>query len=519
MLRELEQIDIMIRARYPIVYVISTEELRVINLIKDITEIKPKKYSNTEIFVWSHARGFRSIKNYEKEGTNQDPLSALKFIENVKNRGIYILLDFHFYMEQPIIIRELRELATLLKTEKKNIIIISPSLSITPELAKDINVIDFPLPNQEEIKKVFDRISRKDYFYNGKKLDLNVSKKKKAQIIKALIGLTKKEIENVLYKSIVEMHSFSIDVFVKEKEQIIRKTGILEYFHSEEDLENIGGLDNLKNWIIKRKYAFSDEARKFGLPYPKGLLLFGVQGCGKSLCCKVIANIWQYPLLRLDVGAIFEGIVGSSESNIRQTIKLAESIAPCILWLDEIEKGFSGIKSSNFSDAGTTARVFGTFLTWMQEKEAPVFVVATSNDIMALPPELLRKGRFDEIFFIDLPTDDERKEIFEIHIQKRNRNPANYDIQKLVKLSKKFSGAEIETTIISALYDAFDENMTNNEKNDLKTRHIVENIKKIIPLATTSKEKINNLRIEAKKRARMANKSSEITLKERNLVI
>jgi len=517
MIDELNQIDIMIRARYPIIYILSSEENRVIKKIQEVMENAPEKYEDKSIYIWSIVSGFRNIEDLDNKGPDQDPLKALSFIEENPGLGIYILNDFNFYMENDRIIRKLKELAGLLKKVKKNLIIINSQLIIPPELEKEITVVEFPLPNQQEIEAIFDNIANKDYQYHGKTLDLIPSEEKKDQIIKALMGLTETEITNVLYKSIVGEHKFSIDVFIKEKEQIIRKTGILEYFHSEDGLGDIGGLNYLKDWIKKRKLAFTEKAKQFKVPFPKGLLLLGVQGCGKSLCCRVIANLWNFPLLRLDVGAIFEGIVGSSESNIRKTIKLAESIAPCILWVDEIEKGFSGIKSSNFSDAGTTARVFSTFLTWMQEKTAPVFVVATSNDISALPPEFLRKGRFDEIFFIDLPSKRERKEIFEIHINKRERNPENFDLDKLVEKSEGFSGAEIEAAIISALYDAFDEYLMDNQI-ELDTKHIISNLEKSVPLSKTSKEVIQKLRIEANVRARPASNTETIS-KERKVDI
>lgn len=505
MIHELKQLDTMIRARYPIIYIISWEEFRVIEKISELFE------NDRDIYVWSITHGFRKFNEYQTvNDATRDPINALNFIDEIQCKGIFILNGFHSFLDSQNfeVIRSLYELSESLKVSKKNIIIISPLLNIPIELQKNITIIDFPLPEQSEIMEIFDRI--KYNIENQNKLDLSISEKETEQIIKALTGLTRKEIENVLFKSLVERKEFSIEVIIREKEQIIRKTGILEYFHPVEQIQHIGGLNDLKIWIKKRKNAFMDRAREFGLPYPKGLLLIGIQGCGKSLTCKVIANLWNFPLLRLDVGAIFQGIVGSSESNIRKSIKIAESIAPCVLWIDEIEKGFSGIKSSNISDAGTTARVFGTFVTWMQEKEKPVFIVATANDISALPPELLRKGRFDEIFFIDLPTTSERIEIFNIHLDKRNRDPKNFNIEVFAEKTRKFSGAEIESVIISALYDAFDDNLKNSQS-DLNNDYILESIQNTIPLSNTMEEKINRMRNWASNRARPANKK-ETTL-------
>ena len=512
MIEELEQIDVMIRARYPILYIVSSEEARVIKLLeKNFSEEK-------KIYVWSQTSGFRNVADYDQIGTEQSfPLEALRYIHENKENAIFILSDFHTFLTErdPDVIRLLKELSEVLKKSKKNVVILSPILSIPPELEKEITIIDFPLPDNAEINQILERIHR--VILNQNKVKIKLNEEKKEQIIKTLAGLTQNEIENVLYKSLVEEKDYSLDIIIKEKEQIIRKTGILEYFHSQENLNQIGGLSNLKNWIIKRKHAFKDKARNFGLPYPKGLLLIGVQGCGKSLCCKAIANIWNFPLLRLDVGAIFQGIVGSSENNIRKAIKLAESIAPCILWVDEIEKGFAGVQTSSFSDAGTTARVFGTFLTWMQEKTAPVFVVATANRIDILPPEFLRKGRFDEIFFIDLPNKQERREIFEIHLKKRKREVTKFDLDALVDSSERFSGAEIESAVISALFDAYEDNLQ-NEKNDLETRHILANLETLVPLATFMKEEIEGMRRWAVKRTRSASESKDFQSEKSRLI-
>jgi len=512
MVKELDQIKSLIKARYPIIYIVSWEEFRVIKQLKENLE------ESKNLYFWSVTRGLRNSENLNEIGSYNEPIQLLNYIQQTRDNGLFILSDFHAFLIQPtpLILRLLHELSEDLKKSKKTIIIISPTLVMPKDLEKEITIIDFPLPNQEEIKNIFNRI--RNEIIDQRRLEISIKEDKNEQIIKALVGLTQNEIENVLYKSLIETRDFTVDIIIKEKEQIIRKTGILEYFHSTESFEHIGGLDNLKNWIVKRKYAFKDKAREFGLPYPKGLLLLGVQGCGKSLCCKVIAKIWNFPLLRLDIGAIFNKYVGTSESNIRKVIKLAESIAPCILWVDEVEKGFSGVGSSGKSDSGTTARVFGTFLTWMQEKQAPVFIVATANDISLLPPEFLRKGRFDEIFFIDLPSAEERKEIFKIHLKKRNRDPKLFDINTLINKSQGFSGAEIESAIISALYDAFEENITQKNR-DLETQHILNNLEITVPLVVTLEEKIRKMRKWAMKRARLASKGKPIIKENNKLVV
>ena len=319
--------------------------------------------------------------------------------------------------------------------------------------------------------------------------------------MQAALGLTLGEAENVFAKIIVKDGRLSGDdvneVFA-EKQQIIRKSGLLEYYATDETFSNVGGLAALKDWLQKRTIAFTDEARAFGLPAPKGILMLGVQGCGKSLCAKAVSCLWQLPLLRFDIGRMFGSLVGSSEENVRRAIAVAESVAPAILWVDEIDKAFAGAQGSGISDGGTTARVFGTFLTWLSEKTAPVFVVATANDISQLPPELLRKGRLDEIFFVDLPTKEERKEIFNIHLGKRGRDPQPFDLDSLVACSENFGGAEIEQAVISALYDAF------YARHELATQHILEALLQTVPLARTMDEQIGRLRSWAVGRARHA---------------
>jgi SpoVK/Ycf46/Vps4 family AAA+-type ATPase len=262
----------------------------------------------------------------------------------------------------------------------------------------------------------------------------------------------------------------------------------------------------LKDWLNKRAVAFTDEARAFGLPAPKGILLLGVQGCGKSLCAKAVSRLWQLPLLRFDMGRMFGSLVGSSEENVRRAITVAESVAPAVLWVDEIDKAFVGSQSSGATDGGTTARVFGTFLTWLSEKTKPVFVVTTANDVSQLPPELLRKGRLDEIFYVDLPSDEERGEIFRIHLAKRGRNPETFDLPALIEASRDFSGAEIEEAIISALYDAF------YEKQELTTGHVLTSLKQTVPLAKTMAEKVASQRRWASGRARNASSAAPVKL-------
>ena len=403
-----KRIEYLIRARYPIIYLVTSEEARVENAIKKIALERSKK-----IFFWSITNGIE-IENENSIADLREPLKALDYIIKSNVNGIFILRDFHPYLNDPVVIRKLRDVNKVLKTCLKNIILLSSVLKIPPEIEKEVAVLDYDLPSKEELSCIIDSILRS--LENPANIEIFNDQKKREKVLDAALGLTAEEAENVFAKSLVQTNQFDIDIILSEKEQIIRKSGILEFYKTSEEFNDIGGLENLKVWLKKRTLAFSKEARDFGLPQPKGILLIGIPGCGKSLTAKAISSLWKLPLLKLDVGKVFSSLVGSSEENVRRAILTAESIAPSILWLDELEKGFSGVQSSGFSDAGTTARVFGTFLTWLQEKTSSVFVVATSNNISQLPPELLRKGRFDEIFYIDLPNSDEREEIFKIHL-------------------------------------------------------------------------------------------------------
>jgi SpoVK/Ycf46/Vps4 family AAA+-type ATPase len=320
------------------------------------------------------------------------------------------------------------------------------------------------------------------------------------RLLQAARGLTLAEAENVFARILVRNERLSgedVAQVLEEKKQIVRKNGLLEYFEAEEDFSVVGGMAQLKHWMQKRAVAFSPEAQHFGLRAPRGVLLLGVQGCGKSLCAKALASLWQAPLLRFDVGRMFGSFVGSSEDNIRRAIQVAESVAPAILWVDEIDKAFAGANNSA-GDSGTSARVLGTFLTWLSEKTSPVFVVATANDISSLPPELLRKGRLDEIFFIDLPSLEERCEIFAIHLARRGRAPETFDLIDLAERAEGFSGAEIEEAVNSALYDAFEGGV------DLFHDHVAAALDSTVPLSRTMVEQLSLLREWAKGRARLA---------------
>lgn len=484
------EIETLIRARYPIIYIVTWEEKRVEEALREVAANRGKK-----MYTWSVTQGM-GVNAAMRDDSTREPLSALDYVMESRDQAIFVLKDFHSYINENSTVRRLRDLVHALKTSYKTLVILGPVLKLPAELEKEITVLDYPLPDLEELDKLLEGIVQS--VRGNAQIAVNLSPQEREQILHAAQGLTANEAENVFAKSLVEKRCFDVDTITSEKEQIIRKSGMLEYYRRSEAFADVGGMDSLKRWLKTRSLAFSEKAREFGLPQPKGIMLLGIQGCGKSLCCKAVASLWQLPLVRLDVGKIFSGIVGSSEENVRKAIAIAESVAPCVLWIDELEKGFAGTQSSPFSDAGTTSRVFASFVTWLQEKTAPVFVVATANDISQLPPELMRKGRFDEIFFVDLPSAEERKEIFAIHLKKRKRDSSKFDLDLLASRTSGFSGAEIEAAVVSGLYDAF------GEGHDLEMEDILTSAEESVPLSTTMKEKIDELRAWALRRTRMA---------------
>jgi ATP-dependent 26S proteasome regulatory subunit len=496
-----QELETLVRARYPILYVVSAEEARVQQLIVGIAQRRQKK-----VFEWSFSTGVvpagTSIQSQKhRNAPTKDPLIALDQVIDQVEPAIFVFKDFHPFLTKNnfAVIRKLKEIALQLKNSFKTIVLVSPVLEIPAELEKEITMLNFPLPTRDDLAALLDKIIEDVKQFKQVKIDLDEAGRER--LLQAALGLTLGEAENVFAKIIVKDQRLSgedVNEVFAEKQQIIRKSGLLEYYATNETFSHVGGLAVLKEWLQKRIVAFTDEARAFGLPAPKGILMLGVQGCGKSLSAKAVSALWQLPLLRFDMGRMFGSLVGSSEENVRRAIAVAESVAPAILWVDEIDKAFAGSQGSGATDGGTTARVFGTFLTWLSEKTAPVFVVATANDISQLPPELMRKGRLDEIFFVDLPSSEERREIFRIHLVRRGRDPQLVDVETLAACSENFSGAEIEQAVISALYDAF------YAKAELSSPHILEALRQTVPLAKTMDEQINRLRSWAEGRARNA---------------
>lgn len=509
------QLSRLFRARFPYIYITTWEEERAISLIKKISKSEKLIRVAREVYVWTQTNGF--VVDGQKIDGTQSPDKAIDFIRDCNKNSVFVMCDFHVLFGVKgrqidyNVVRRLRDNLSDLKTSKfrKNVIFLASELLIPETMQKEITILDMPLPTLSEIKAKFDKMITQNTQIDTSGLD----EEGKEKLCKAAMGLTLQEAENAFALAMVndgKVDVSDLDIILSEKMQVIKKTGILEFINTDIKISDVGGLENLKSWLNKRNNSWSESAKKYCLPAPKGVLITGVPGCGKSLTAKAMSAAWQLPLLKLDFGKIFSGIVGSSEENMRKAIKTAEAVAPSILWVDEIEKSLSGLNSNG--DSGTSSRIFGTFLTWMQEKTAPVFVIATANNINSLPAELLRKGRFDEIFFVDLPTQREREEIFKLHLSKRLKDKdvaskieINSDLYKqLAQMTEGFVGAEIEQVVISALYEAF------FNKRPLEFSDLANTIKNVVPLSVTQKEQILAIRQWANIRAVAATKKDDM---------
>lgn len=512
------QLKLNSQAGVPLIQVVSHDILRIhaecINLANAL---------NRKLFIWNRVTGLREFSsektfdfdlpntiNWYLARDNQDD-----FADNCgtnPEQSILLLEDIHY--ELGTINPQLTGLLRLYALQKsqgdfseQTILISQPSQVLPQELEKDMQVMYLPLPSRNELRTLMEQ-TQKHYGLDIRDFDPT------AKLIDAALGLSTSEAQFAFAKVAVAKERLTeseLDLIVLEKEQVIKKSGLLEYFHPQVGLNDIGGLDNLKNWLERRKNAFSEGAREYGLEYPRGILMLGLPGTGKSLSAKAVSSNWQLPLLRLDMGKIFAGIVGQSEDNMRAAVQMAETIAPCILWVDEIEKALAGLQSSGQSDGGATARVIGTFLTWMQEKTAPVFVLATANHIEMLPPELLRKGRMDEIFFVDLPTVDERFDILTIHLKKRNDRHELFEqceLLELANISKGFTGAELEEAVKEGLFRAF------SEHREILVQDIRDAIKATMPLSTTMHDAIQTTRkwVEGRTVSASSNKPEDIQM-------
>jgi len=479
-------------AGYPGLYLVSSEEERVEAELKAIATLLRHK-----LYAWSVTDGLVDLADGNTREA-PEPLEALALVAELPENTLVVLRDFHQFLDEPNpgLTRALKDLLRVGKTKGKALILLGCRLVLPPELERLFVVLHFTLPDKETLGTVLDNVaaSGKQAAPEGEQRDL---------LLDSATGLTCLEAENAFALSIAESKTLTSQIIAREKANAVKKNGLLEVCPAAASLDDIGGLELLKGWLLQRKDAFGAEARRYGLPNPKGLLIVGIPGTGKSLTAKATASVFNRPLLRLDAGRLFAGLVGQSEGNLRSVIATVEAIAPCVLWIDEIEKGFSGARSSGVADGGTASRVFGTFLSWMQEKTAPVFVVATANDVTQLPPELLRKGRFDELFFIDLPNEEERQAIWRLQIAKHGRTPDKFDLVALSRATEGFTGSEIEQLVIDALYDAFSRR---EEPTDLSAMLV---LNQTVPLSKLMGEQVAALRNWAKGRARPATKAAQ----------
>lgn len=488
-----DELRILLQAQYPLIYLVTSEEERAEQTIAAIAQERMQRH----LFLWTLTHGVVEYGQPRRVSQHNtvSPQAAIEWAIRHAGPGIYIFKDLHPFSDSPEVTRWLRDAIASFKGTQKCIILMSPVQQVPIELEKEVVSLDFALPSIQELDQV---LSQQLEQYQLRRLGQDGREK----LLKATLGLTRDEAEKVYRKAYVTSGRLTEDevpVVLSEKKQLIRRNGILEFIEDDESIDSVGGLEELKHWLHQRSDAFTERARAYGLPQPKGMLILGVPGCGKSLIAKTTSRLWGLPLLRLDMGRVYDGsTVGRSEANLRNALKTAESISPAILFIDELDKAFAGSAGSADSDGGTSSRIFGSFLTWMQEKKSPVFVMATANRLERLPGEFLRKGRFDEIFFVDLPTQDERQAIFQIHLSKRRQDISRFDLDQLSSIAEGFSGAEIEQAIVAAMYEAF------AQDREFTQLDIIAAVKSTMPLSKTMNEQVTALRDWARQRARPA---------------
>jgi hypothetical protein len=488
-------LELLISSRYPFIAVTTEEEDRLQDMLRRLAV-----RLEIPFYVWTSVEGLSRppLKGLASQPDRQ-PLQALAQVAAGREDGIYLFKDLHKFLGDPAVVRRLHDLAPVLSRGRRALVLTASDLELPPEIRSLSAMFKLELPSLEELKALVQDKARE--FATRGTFRIAVRPADLDRLARSLLGLTLFEAERAITRVVVEDMALTpsdCDRIIELKKQVIERDGYLEFWPRTEGFAGVGGLQGLKTWLELRRRAFTDQAREFGLDPPKGLLLLGVQGCGKSLCAKAIAKEWDLPLIKLEPGRLYEKYIGESEKRLERALDLAAQIAPVVLWIDEFEKGFAAVSQSE-SDAGLSKRIFGRLLAWLQDRPAPVFVVGTCNDILSLPPELMRKGRFDEIFFVDLPGLDERSSIFAIHLRKRRRDPAVFDLRRLATAAQGFSGAEIEQAIVSALYAAFASGV------DLTTDHIVRELECTRPLSVVRAEEVASLRSWASTRTVLAN--------------
>jgi ATPase family associated with various cellular activities (AAA) len=536
----LERLKVLINSSTPIVVMETSEEMRAVALVRTAcSEL------NMATFEWTIADGLvrsgasparagsgspgthsqsrtilgpsgeaerltRAVMNSDAgaaTGTSmyntREPVQALANMESMTIEAVFILKDFHRHMDDPVVVRRLRDVGQKFSANRRTVIITAPEIGVPPELTTLVEYFDLPLPDRERLHEmVHDTFTRLSKSYS---LKLQLDSTGVDAMAANLRGLTEEEAERAISQALVTRYALcpeTVTDVLEAKKKLLRHSGMLEFIEAYDNMASVGGLENLKHWLQQRRGAWEDEAREFGLEPPHGVIILGVQGCGKSLCARAVAGEWKLPLVKFDTSAVYDKYIGETEKRIRKVFQVAEGLAPCVLWIDELEKVFAGSGPDSASaDAGVSSRLLASFLSWMQDRKAPVFVAATCNNVTVLPPELIRKGRFDELFFVDLPNESERKQIFSIQLARRKRNPTEFDLEKVASAAKGYSGAELDAAVQGALYAAY------SEKKSLSTQSLMDALSQTVPLSTTRAEEIAALREWARTRAVAASES------------
>jgi hypothetical protein len=484
-------LEALIQSRHPIVTIDTVEEERVDNLLGIVSH-----YLHMPLFTWTVTHGLQRIGAEGAVYGTANPQMLVRHLVTLTVRGIFHLKDLHAHVADATVARGVRDIAQASVKSGSTAIISGESIHLPAELAREAVPFDLHLPDREELQDVVHQILHT--LQRQHDLRVTLGPEGMESLLQTLSGLTLNQARQAVAWAVLDDNALTADDIprlLRRKGEAVREEGLLEFYPPEDNTFQLGGFEHLKAWLERARVGFTDEARALGLPPPRGILIVGVQGCGKSLAAKVIARTWKQPLLKLDAARLYDKFIGESEKNLRKALDFAEAIAPCILWIDEIEKGFA---SGGEADAGLSLRMLGSFLTWLQERQAPVFVAATANDVLALPPELLRKGRFDEIFFVDLPDAVSREAILRIHLTLRRQDPSTFNVTALVAASEGFSGAEIEQAITASLYRAL------HDKQTLTDAMLCEEMHGTQPLSVSRREDVERLREMARGRFALA---------------
>ena len=506
----LDRLKVLINSSTPIVVMETVEEVCAMSLVRTACS-----QLSLPVFEWTIADGLvrcgtdaagqalsatgsgAGVAPKTAVYNTTDPVQALANLETMTIEAVFVLKDFHRHMDNPVVVRRLRDVGQKFSANRRTLVLTAPAIEMPPELVSLVEFLDLPLPDRGRLREII----RETYtrMASTHALQLQLDSNGVDVMAANLRGLTEEAAERAISQTVVGRLALSpecITDVLDAKKALLKRSEMLEFVDSTDNMASVGGLDNLKRWLEQRRGAWDDGALKFGLEPPKGVIILGVQGCGKSLCARAVAGEWKLPLVKFDTAAVYDKFIGETEKRIQKVFKVAEGLAPCVLWIDELEKVFAGSgPDSAAADAGVSSRLLASFLSWMQDRKPAVFVAATCNNVTVLPPELIRKGRFDELFFVDLPSVDERKQVFSIQLTKRKRNPADYDLDRVAEAAKGFSGAEIESAVQTGLYAAF------ARKLELSTEDLLTALSSTVPLSVTRAEEIATLRAWAKHRA------------------